>query len=75
MIEWTQSSRKHSIGRASARFAMQAAGVPTVMDDGKLLYVAVDERGRELEIIVVPLDDGDLLVIHVMPTIFRRGDR
>ena len=37
------------------------------MDDGKLLYVAADERGRELEIIAVPLGGGDLLVIHVMP--------
>ena len=75
MIKWTQSARKHSIGRASARFAMQAAGVPAVMDDGKLLYVAADERGRELEIIAVPLDGGDLLVIHVMPTILRRRNR
>ena len=62
-------------GRASARFAMEAAGVPTVMDDGRLLYVAADERGRELEIIAVPLDGGDLLVIHVMPTILRRRNR
>jgi hypothetical protein len=54
---------------------MQAAGVPAVMDDGKLLYVAADERGRELEIIAVPLDGGDLLVIHVMPTILRRRNR
>ena len=56
-------------------FAMQAAGVPAVMDDGKLLYVAADERGSELEIIAVPLDGGDLLVIHVMPTILRRRNR
>ena len=41
-------------------------------DDGKLLCVAADERGRELEIIAVPLGGGDLLVIHVMPTILRR---
>ena len=34
--------------------------------------LAADERGRELEIIAVPLDGGDLLVIHVMPTILRR---
>ena len=75
MIKWTQSSRKHSIGPASARFAMQAAGVPTVMDDGKLLYVALDERRRELEIIAIPLDAGDLLVLHVRPTILRRRSR
>jgi hypothetical protein len=54
---------------------MEAAGVPTVMDDGRLLYVAADERGRELEIIAIPLDVGDLLVIHVMPTILRRRNR
>ena len=48
------------------------------MDDGKPLYVAADERGRdgrELEIIAVPLDGGDLLVIRVMPTILRRRKR
>jgi len=42
------------------------------MADGKLPYVAADERGRELEIIAIPLDGGDLLVIHVIPTILRR---
>jgi len=51
---------------------MQAAGVPAVMDGGKVLYVAAAERGRELEIIAIPLDVGDLLVIHVMPTTLRR---
>ena len=49
--------------------------VPTIMDDGRLLYVAADERGRELEIIAIPLDVGDLLVIHVMPTLLRRRNR
>ena len=38
-------------------------------------YVAADKRGRELEIVAVPLDGGDLLVIHVMPTILRRRNR
>ena len=46
-----------------------------VMDDGKLFYVAADERGCELEIIAIPLDVGHLLVIHVMPTILRRRNR
>jgi hypothetical protein len=45
------------------------------MDDGKLLYVALDERRRELEIIAIPLDAGDLLVLHVRPTILRRRSR
>ena len=40
-----------------------------------LLFVAADQRGRELEIIAVPLDGGDLLVIHVMPTNLSRRNR
>lgn len=52
---------------------MTKAGTPTVMSDGKLLFVATDDRGRELEIVAVPLEDGDLLVIHVMPTALRRN--
>ena len=51
---------------------MTKAGTPAVMSDGKLLFVADDERGRELEVVAVPLEDGDLLVIHVMPTALRR---
>jgi len=37
------------------------------------LYVAADEGGVELEIIVVELADGALLVVHVMPTALRRN--
>jgi len=29
---------------------------PTVMSDGKLLFVATDHRGRELEVVAVPLE-------------------
>jgi len=38
------------------------------------LYVGLDDRGRELEIIAVPDDSGraDLTVIHAMPTVLRR---
>jgi hypothetical protein len=51
---------------------MANAGTPTVMPDGKWLYVADDERGRELEVVAARLDNGDLLIIHVMPTALRR---
>ena len=43
------------------------------MSDGKLLFVATDDRGCEMEVVAVPLKDGDLLVIHVMPTALRRN--
>jgi hypothetical protein len=41
-------------------------------------YVGADERGRELEIIAVEIDDEErepfLLVLHVMPTQLRGDD-
>lgn len=70
-IRWTRSSRRHKVGRASARYAMEAAGEPRVIEGGDLLWVANDERGRELEIIAIPGDD-EIIVKHVMPTALRR---
>lgn len=70
-IRWTQSARRHQVGRASARFVMEAVGTPAVMDNGDLLWVSPDERGRELEIIAVPIGNG-VVIKHVMPTALRR---
>lgn len=39
--------------------------------DERLVYIGVDDRGRELEIIAVLMPEY-FLVIHVMPTAFRR---
>ena len=50
---------------------MEAAGEPRVIEGGDLLWVANDERGRELEIIAIPGDD-EIIVKHVMPTALRR---
>ena len=81
-IRFTQSARKHRIGRASARHVLataEATAVTTTSGADAWLYVGPDERGRELEIIALeayPADGGQsyLLVIHVMPTQLR-GDR
>ncbi len=73
-IRWTRSARKHRIGRTSAREALENAGTPTVLDDGKLCYVGPDSQGRELEIVAVP-DGEDLIVIHVMPAAWRSNKR
>lgn len=54
---------------------MEAVGIPTVIDGGDLLWVGGDERGRELEIIAVPIDDDVVLVKHVMPTALRRNPK
>ena len=79
-IRFTQSARKHRIGRASARHVLataEATAVTTTSGADAWLYVGPDERGRELEIIAleVHLAGGRryLLVIHVMP-IQLRGD-
>lgn len=77
-IRFTQAARKHRIGRSSARHVM-ARVTPTETASGRgnaaWLYVGLDERGRELEIIAVEVDSSPdsaiLLVIHVMPTHLR----
>lgn len=78
-IRFTQSARKHRIGRTSARDVLaDTRPTPVTASSGAdaWLYVGLDERGRELEIIAVevqPADGGQhyLLVIHVMPTRLR----
>lgn len=47
---------------------MEEVGIPTVIEDGDLLWVGLDESGRELEVIAVPIGDDVILVKHVMPT-------
>ncbi len=78
-IRFTQSARKHRIGRASARHVLATtAPTPVTTSSGAKawLYVGPDERGRELEIIALEVQSVDaaqpyLLVIHVMPTQLR----
>ena len=68
-----RSGRKHKIGNAHILAAMVNAGEPALVRD-QLLYLGVDDRGVELEIVAVPDDSGraDLTVIHAMPTVLRR---
>ena len=49
---------------------------PVVMAEvlARLSWVAVDERGRELEIVAIEKPDC-YLVIHVMPTHYRKEGR
>lgn len=73
-IRFSRSSRKHKIGRVAAIEALRDAGTPRELEDGKLLWIGTDARGRELEIIaIVAAEDADLvIIIHVMPTSFRK---
>lgn len=78
-IRFTQSARRHRIGRASARHVLARTDptqVTTSSGADAWLYVGPDERGRELEIIALEVQPADaaqpyLLVIHVMPTQLR----
>ncbi|MDJ1370903.1 hypothetical protein [Gulosibacter molinativorax] len=73
-IRFSRSSRKHKVGRASAITAMTNAGVPREIDGQKLLWIGVDDRDRELEIIgfVAAEDPNLVIIIHVMPMIYRK---
>jgi hypothetical protein len=39
--------------------------------DARLVWIGADDRGVELEIVALDLDDA-IVVIHVMPTSLRR---
>ncbi len=73
-VRWSQSSRRHRIGRAHARYVMttvQPAESITTTGSPALLWIGTDDRGVELEIVAAVLPDL-YLVIHVMPTVLRR---
>lgn len=78
-VRFTQSARRHRIGRASARHVLATTDptpVSTSSGAHAWLYIGPDERGRELEIIALEVQPADaaqpyLLVIHVMPTQLR----
>ena len=75
LIRYSQSARKHRIGKASADYVIRHNSPNAIQPEPlKLLWVGFDERKRELEIIAV-LEEHELIIIHVMPTIYRRGKK
>lgn len=74
-IRFTQSARKHRIGKARALYVIENYQPMEVGDpktgDQNLRWIGVDDKGLELEIIAVVTPEY-LLVIHVMPYRFRR---
>jgi len=63
---FARSARKHHIGRIAVREALRDAGEPVERQDGKLLWIGTDDRGRELEIVGVELDEEQV------PRVFRK---
>lgn len=43
----------------------------TANADARLVWIGEDDRGIELEIVALELDDA-IVVVHVMPTALRR---
>ncbi len=74
-IRYTQSARKHRIGKARVNYVMENNShiVISSQDGGKVqwVWIAKDDRGLELEIVAVVLELY-VLVTHVMPTSLRR---
>lgn len=73
-IRFAQSARRHRIGKARAMYVMENNPFQTLArsdDKVQQIWVALDDRDLELEVIAVVLVNC-LLVIHVMPTALRR---
>lgn len=73
-VRFTKSARKHKLGKWRVLEVIQGVE-PTVQQDARgdrLLWIGKDNRGLEIEVVGLALDDV-LLIIHAMPAKFRRG--
>jgi hypothetical protein len=75
VVRWYRSARRHRIGKAHAMHVIDSTEpvrVPASADtDARLVWIGLDDRGIELEIVALDLEDA-VVVIHVMPTSLRR---
>ena len=74
-IRYAQSARKHRIGKARVNFVMDNNSYTVISSQEgekvQWVWIAKDDRGLELEIVAVVLEQY-LLITHVMPTSLRR---
>jgi hypothetical protein len=73
-IKFTQAARKHRIGKARVLFVIENNSYLVVTnEEGRVqrIWQGLDDRGVELEVIAVVLNEY-VLVTHVMPANFRR---
>ena len=77
-IRFAQSARKHRIGKARVNYVMENNSYTVIssQDSEKVqwVWIAKDDRGLELEIVAVVLEQY-LLITHVMPTSLRTGKK
>ena len=74
-MRFTSDARKRKIGAAHARSVIENNNPQRAPGKNefeyRLFWTGIDDRGLELEIAGVEFDD-EILIIHVMPTNFRR---
>jgi hypothetical protein len=74
-VQFTRASRRHRIGKAHVYFVMAmteaVVDVDEITGDVTLTWIGEDERGRELHVVAAEKPDC-FLVIHVMPTHYRK---
>lgn len=77
-IRFTQSARRHRIGRAHVLGVIATVAPAVLPAEGalreRLVWVGPDHRGLVLEIVVI-CEPDQLLVVHAMPRRFRRRHR
>ena len=77
-IHTASSARKHGLSRSRIEQAMNNQIVSETLNsatfDPKIRFIGVDDQGEELEVVAVVLP-GLLLIIHAMPTRYRRRSR
>ena len=75
-VRITSGARKHGISRRRIEEALRSQVLSDTTrsetTDPKIRYVGIDNRGEEIEIVAVVLP-GLLLIIHAMPTRYRRS--
>ena len=75
-VRITSGARKHGISRRRIWQVLRTHGASDTLGssttDPKIRFVGTDSRGEEIEIDAVVLP-GLLLIIHAMPTRFRRS--
>ncbi|MEJ7834403.1 MAG: hypothetical protein WKF79_15930 [Nocardioides sp.] len=75
-LKFTRSSRRHRIGRAHTLFVINNVEPSiSINDRGEQEYhwLGMDDRDVSLEIAAVVVEDGVMLVLHVMPSSYRRN--
>lgn len=74
-VRFTRSARKHRIGHAHALHVLNTANPmitpATAEASERRTWIGSADRGVELEIVAI-VEPDYLLVIHVMPTHYRR---